>query len=221
MLNFTRERQNNLNEDLSVNNQQMVDGDVNASSDIKETYGHTDWMRDFNNSHNTKIVDDYDANYSNFSAFDQVFSENTEEANTYSTASDLADEDFTIQENENGSVVINLVDDKQKEAIKRKKELSARAKVHIAIYSAILILILSMIIANAWMTSIANGTNSMIVHAEESIAEIDSSSNDNFLLPTGDLVKLDDVKIATYTGESKNTDSNWFDRMCDGLEGEK
>ncbi len=200
MLNYSRERY----EDEIVNrqNQELNNKPVNNSEEITSAYGHVDWINDFNKAHST-ASDEYECNFSNLTANTPIYNDESL-GNT-----------FTEDINQGAKEVVNIaVDDDVK--TEKKRTLSNRARVHIVIYATLLMLVLSMIIANAWMANLNSLKRGKIVHADSNVVYADPE-----MLSQTSVGTIDSNKYYIEVEDQENNKiiaNNWFDKVCDTVD---
>ncbi len=95
----------------------------------------------------------------------------------------------------------------RKNSARRKIELSTRTKIHLTIYATLVLLIFSILIANAVIASTA-----MNVSADQKVEKFDNSDLNTLVLPNGESISInDDISRSESTKTS-------FDKFCDNLE---
>lgn len=200
MLNYNRER---YEDDLLNSQNHEVEQGQSKEGELTSAYGHVDWINDFNKAH-SMISDDYDCNYSSLDSNTPIYDDKSEDITFSSSNTSIGAK----------QVVTIAVDDEVKSA--KRKTLSNRARVHIVIYATLLILVLSMIIANAWMANLNNLKQGKAVHAD-SVQEYEDVSN----LYNSAVFKSDPSGYYVNSGENNNSkivSKNWFDKVCDNLD---
>lgn len=186
----------------------------NDKSNIQEqniessiSYSDDNWIQDLNKSHE-------------FSTGDQNFDYNEKSFDKQNDNSQFVNQSiFSDYQglNENTNIIENLefenkVEKNIEKTDKKKKiELSTRLKIHLTIYTCLVLFVFSMIISNAVLTNISKN----LISAAENSYEIIEKENisDSITLPDGSKVKVEKTKKQKY----KNT--NTFDKICDTLEG--
>ena len=200
MLNYSRERY----EDEIVNrqNQELNNKPVNNNEEITSAYGHVDWINDFNKAHST-VSDEYECNFSNLTANTPIYN------------NESLDNTFAEDINQGAKEVVNIaVDDDLK--TEKKRTLSNRARVHIVIYATLLMLVLSMIIANAWMANLNSLKRGKIVHADSNVVYADPE-----MLSQTSVGTIDSNKYYIEVEDQENNKiiaNNWFDKVCDTVD---
>lgn len=190
-----------------IENDKVNIQEQNIESSI--SYSDDNWIQDLNKSHE-------------FSAGDQNFDYNDKNFDKQNDNSQFVNQSiFSDYQglNENTNIIENLeFENKAEKNIektdkKKKIELSTRLKIHLTIYTCLVLFVFSMIISNAVLTNISKN----LISAAENSYEIIEKENisDSIILPDGSKVKVEKTKKQKY----KNT--NTFDKICDTLEGKK
>lgn len=188
-----------------IENDKLNIQEQNIESSI--SYSDDNWIQDLNKSHE-------------FSAGDQNFNYNEKSFDKQNDNSQFVNQSiFSDYQglNENTNIIENLeFENKAEKNIektdkKKKIELSTRLKIHLTIYTCLVLFVFSMIISNAVLTNISKN----LISAAENSYEIIEKENisDSITLPDGSKVKVEKTKKQKY----KNT--NTFDKICDTLEG--
>lgn len=188
-----------------IENDKVNIQEQNIESSI--SYSDDNWIQDLNKSHE-------------FSAGDQNFDYNDKNFDKQNDNSQFVNQSiFSDYQglNENTNIIENLeFENKAEKNIektdkKKKIELSTRLKIHLTIYTCLVLFVFSMIISNAVLTNISKN----LISAAENSYEIIEKENisDSIILPDGSKVKVEKTKKQKY----KNT--NTFDKICDTLEG--
>lgn len=188
-----------------IENDKVNIQEQNIESSI--SYSDDNWIQDLNKSHE-------------FSAVDQNFDYNDKSFDKQNDNSQFVNQSiFSDYQglNENTNIIENLefenkVEKNIEKTDKKKKiELSTRLKIHLTIYTCLVLFVFSMIISNAVLTNISKN----LISAAENSYEIIEKENisDSITLPDGSKVKVEKTKKQKY----KNT--NTFDKICDTLEG--
>lgn len=177
---------------------------IDSQQESTISYTEDNWTQDLNNSHE-------------FFGNNQSINQNTRNQDNSQFVNQSIFTDYN-ELNENTNIIgdVNLEEQQitQTEEVtktKKKIELSIRAKVHLTIYTLLVVFIFSMIIANA---VIANA-NSLLLSAAGDTYEVQTSEEtlNTITLPDGTKVKLNE------TTQKEKTEVNGFDQFCDSLEG--
>ena len=188
-----------------IENDKLNIQEQNIESSI--SYSDDNWIQDLNKSHE-------------FSAGDENFDYNEKSFDKQNDNSQFVNQSiFSDYQglNENTNIIENLeFENKAEKNIektdkKKKIELSTRLKIHLTIYTCLVLFVFSMIISNAVLTNISKN----LISAAENSYEIIEKENisDSITLPDGSKVKVEKTKKQKY----KNI--NTFDKICDTLEG--
>lgn len=174
--------------------------DLNVDSSV--SYTETNWIEDLNKSHEF------------FS--DQIQNDvliNNQKDNSEFVNESIFSEYNELNENINLTEDIIIEEEKEEKIVKEKKkiQLSLRAKVHLTIYTLLVLFMFSMIIANA---IIANA-NSLVLSADNEVYQIkeDTESLNKIVLPDGSTIQIKPNQ------RKKEINKNKFDQFCDVLEG--